>query len=180
VGVPVAAGSALAEDAGVAAAEAVPFGVFVPDEAGDGLGLPLGAGVQVGDGDGLGLPLGVVGVGVPGCVVGPGSVGGEVGPGSVGGEVGGVDPVGLGARVGGVGLGPPGGGVAAGGAVVVRGVVIGAAGGSPTEACGSVGGVIGGSGPGVPFGAAEPSIGVPPAYTVDSAMTVSTYVVDRL
>ena len=179
MGMPVAAGSALAEDAGVAAAEAVPFGVFVPDEAGDGLGLPLGAGVQVGDGDGLGLPLGaggvvvpgaVVGAGVPGCVVGPGVPGFVVGPGSVG-------PVGC---VDGVGLGPPGGGVVAGGGVVLGGVVAGAAGGWPTEACGSVGTAIGGSGPGVPFGAGEPSIGVPPAYTVDSAMTVSTYVVDRL
>jgi hypothetical protein len=35
--------------------------------------------------------------------------------------------------------------------------------------------LIGGSARGDPFGAGEPSIGAPPAYTAASAMTVSTY-----
>ena len=64
-----------------------------------------------------------------------------------------------------VGFGLPG----AGGVVVP-----GAAGGSPSVAGGSVGTLIGGSARGDPFGAGEPSIGAPPAYTAASAMTVST------
>jgi hypothetical protein len=87
--------------------------------------------------------------------------------GVLGGVLGGA---GLDGRVGGagvVGFGLPG----------ARGVVVpGAAGGSPSVAGGSVGTLIGVD----PFAAGEPPIGTPPAYTAASAMTVSTYAVDRL
>ena len=165
VALPVA--SAAADDVGVPAAVATPLGVCVPDDVGVGLGVPLGVGVQVGDGDGAGLVLvGLpLGVGVPGVL---GDAVGVVGVlvGVVGGVLGGA---GLDGRVGGagvVGFGLPG----------ARGVVVpGAAGGSPCVAGGSVGSLIGVD----PLGA-EPSIGTPPAYTAASAMTVSTYAVDRL
>ena len=149
--------------ADVPAAEAVPFGVFVPEEDGDGLGLALGPACRSATATGCRARASacpVCSAGGRRCRAGRRAVGRC--------RARTVLAVGVGAGVVGVGVRRGAGGVAWSAARPA---------GRPTEPGGSVGVAIGGSGRGVPFGAGEPSIGAPPAYTAASAMTVSTYVV---